>query len=287
MANVLVLGSGGMAGHVAALSLQAEGHEVRGLQRSPSVLDIDCIQGDVLNFDWLRGVLKAGRFDSIVNCTGILNRRAKSNPALTILTNAYLPHWLAQEARAFGTQLIQISTDCVFSGDHGYYSETSVPDARDLYGRSKMLGEVTEGALTLRTSIIGPELKASGTGLLNWLLMQEGQVSGYTESIWGGVTTIELARIIGWAIENRSITGLVHVTNGEQVSKRDLLRIVADEMALPLAISSASGTVTNKSLQASLSPGVPPIPSYRRMIRNMARWMSDYSQLYDHYRVLT
>lgn len=283
MAKVLVLGSSGMAGHVSALVLRSAGHDVWGLQRSRDVLGLPIFQGDALSFDWLRGILNAGHFDSIVNCVGILNRGAEQDPAMTVLTNSYLPRWLAREARVTGAQLVHVSTDCVFSGRRGNYGEMDARDATDLYGASKSLGEVCEDAVTLRTSIIGPELTTSGSGLLNWLLTQRGEVSGFTRSIWGGVTTMELARTIGWVVRNPSTVGIFHVSNGEPISKHDLLKIVIEEMNLPLMITAKHGAISDKSLQTSRSPDLPVIPTYRAMIRTMVRWMRDHPEVYRHY----
>ena len=127
--------------------------------------------------------------------------------------------------RKVGGMLIHISTDCVFSGNKGNYIETDYRDARDIYGLSKALGEIdNENDLTIRTSIIGPELKTNGEGLFHWFLSQKGNVYGYTDAIWGGVTTLEFAKAIDCAIEQR-ITGLINLTNKVPISKYELLKL--------------------------------------------------------------
>ncbi|WP_373398913.1 sugar nucleotide-binding protein [Algoriphagus halophilus] len=121
------------------------------------------------------------------------SRKSKNS----IFINSYFPHWLVSEADKYGGQVIHISTDCVFSGKKGGYIEADFRDADDIYGRGKALGELIGGRhLTLRTSIIGPELKSNGEGLFHWFMNQKGETNGYTKAIWGGVTTFELAKVI-------------------------------------------------------------------------------------------
>src|SRR5690606_24943808 len=118
-----------------------------------------------------------------------------------------------------GSKLIHISTDCVFSGNRGAYTEDDFCDANDTYGRSKALGELNNDRdLTIRTSIIGPELKTNGEGLLHWFLNQSTPVNGFTEAYWGGVTTLELAKAIKTALMS-DLKGIVNLTNGESISK--------------------------------------------------------------------
>lgn len=213
-----------MAGHVAALYLRERGHEVTGFARTPSPACEETVTGDALGRKTVRRTIEAQRPDVVVNGIGILNTRVDADPARGIYLNSCLPHELAMYCGDVGCKLIHISTDCVFSGKTGGYTETSVPDETSLYGRSKHLGEVEYGGhLTFRTSIIGPEFKADGVGLFHWFMSQTGTVNGFTDVLWSGVTSIQLASAIEKAAAE-NLTGLYQLSNNKKISKYDLLR---------------------------------------------------------------
>jgi dTDP-4-dehydrorhamnose reductase len=152
----------------------------------------------------------------VINCVGLVKQLAEANdPLQTIPINSLLPHRLAALCADVGARLIHISTDCVFSGVKGDYSEADAPDANDLYGRSKLLGEVEgRGAITLRTSIIGHELAGGRHGLLEWFLHQEKNVKGYRRAIFSGLPTVELAAIIrDYVLPRSDLSGLYHVAS--------------------------------------------------------------------------
>ncbi len=185
----------------------------------------------------LADVVKDFRPQVIVNAAGIVKQKPEAKeiiPSLEI--NSLLPHRLAMLCKQVGARLIHISTDCVFSGRKGGYRESDASDAEDLYGRSKLLGEVTElFCLTLRTSMIGKELLHK-TGLLEWFLAQRGTVRGFTNAIFSGFTTLELARTIEKIITGHSrVSGLYHVSS-EPISKYDLLTMVKNKMRLKTEI---------------------------------------------------
>jgi dTDP-4-dehydrorhamnose reductase len=163
----------------------------------------------------------------VVNCAGVVKQQGQSqSPATYIRVNALAPQVLADLCTARHARLIQISTDCVFSGQRGGYSETDLPDPPDLYGRTKLLGEVTEAPhLTLRTSFIGFERFHHQThSLLDWFMQQRGEIRGYTRAIWSGLTSLELAQVILKIAARPEVTGLLHVC-GEKISKYELLRL--------------------------------------------------------------
>lgn len=164
----------------------------------------------------------------VVNGIGIVKHHFQGrDPLAAIGINAYFPHRLAQLCGAAGCRLIHISTDCVFSGNNGNYSESDVPDATDLYGRTKLLGEVDQpGCLTIRTSMIGREL-GWAHGLMEWFFEQEGKtVAGYTRAIFNGLTTRALAEMFVQVIRNHPhLEGIWHIAS-EPVSKYDLLCLV-------------------------------------------------------------
>ena len=176
--------------------------------------------------DWpsLADAIRSHAPQTVVNCVGIVKQRHEAKTAIPSLeVNALLPHRLAELCSDLGAQLIHMSTDCVFSGRRGAYGETDEPDPLDLYGRSKLLGEVTYApGLTLRTSIIGLELSRK-TGLVEWFLGQRGTIKGFRRAIYTGLTTIEMSRLIErLATEYRALHGVWHVAS-QPINKYDLL----------------------------------------------------------------
>ena len=190
---------------------------------------------------------------------------------------------LKKEADKIGAKLIHISTDCVFSGKKGRYTEDDFRDADDVYGRSKALGEINnERDLTIRTSIIGPELKENGEGLFHWFMMQKGSVYGFKTAIWGGVTTLELAKAIDVAIEEGK-TGLIQLSNGVGISKYDLLCLFKEiwqKQDVEILPYDANGV--DKSIARSARFDYE-VPTYRRMLEDMRDWMLARQELYAQY----
>ena len=221
--RILILGATGMAGHMVYYYLkETERYKMHSLVFRSKLTD-DSIVCDVRDQNTLRQVFQQVKPDVAVNCIGALIRESETKPDNAIYLNAYLPHYLKRLADEVGGKVIQISTDCVFSGKKGNYAEDDFRDADDVYGRSKALGEIINNKdVTLRTSIIGPELKEDGEGLFHWFMGQKGTIKGYTNAIWGGITTLELAKAIEKTIEY-NLSGLFHVTNGEGISKYKLL----------------------------------------------------------------
>ena len=228
---------------------------------------------DVTNFDSLFEIIKQLNPDFIVNCIGVLIKGSNDNPSNAVLINSVLPHKLVQFTDAVNAKLIHISTDCVFDGSKGSYIESDNKTAQDIYGLSKSLGEINDDKnLTLRTSIIGPELKDNGEGLFSWFLKQQGEVNGFTESIWGGVTTMVLSDVIIKSI-NENHTGLIHVTNGTSISKFELLSLIKEEFKMNnIDLKKVLGKKSNKSLNTKFNYFK--IPSYEEMITDMHKYYS-------------
>jgi dTDP-4-dehydrorhamnose reductase len=224
MKRILILGAGGMAGHVMAEYL-AQKPEYQIIRCARRAVTPDTILLDVTEFSHVEDVLDEQRPDIVINCVGMLIQASQDRLDQAILINSYLPHFLSRIGikLKYGFRLIHISTDCVFSGDRGGYAEDDFRDGDTPYARTKALGEVINGRdLTLRTSIIGPELKKNGTGLLHWFLMQKSEIKGFTKVYWSGVTTLELAKVVDDCIVH-VITGLVNLTMTTKISKFDLL----------------------------------------------------------------
>lgn len=260
--KVLVLGASGMLGNAVFRFLaQMRNYEVIGTVRSHAslfsfaeVLQCGLRHGvDIDNFDALAGILGQERPSVVINCVGVVKQlAAASDPLLAMPVNSLLPHRLARLCALGGARLVHVSTDCVFQGTKGRYTEEDVPDAQDLYGRSKLLGEVDyENAITLRTSIIGHELKGAH-GLVDWFLSQHGSVRGFSRAIFSGLPTVELARVIAeLVIPRNDLRGVYHVS-AEPISKLDLLRLVAQSYNSSTTIVPDESVVIDRSLDSTL-----------------------------------
>ena len=223
--KILLLGGTGMAGHMIYYYLQNTNKYIIKNVVYRNKLTEDSIVVDVTDKAAVELIVRQENPDIIINCIGVLIKGSKEHPDNAIYINAYFPHLLKRISDNIDAKLIHISTDCVFSGKKGNYSESDFRDADDVYGRSKALGEIINNKdLTIRTSIIGPELKHNGEGLFHWFITQQGEVYGFKTAIWGGVTTLELAKAIDYAIENNT-TGLVQLSNGIGINKYDLLML--------------------------------------------------------------
>ena len=235
--KVLVLGVSGMLGNTVFRYLSqnnqydvfgsARGNHVR--QNFPPSLAEQIVTGvNIENSDALSLLFASLKPEIVINCIGLIKQLAEANdPLQAIPINALLPHRLARLCQIANARLIHISTDCVFSGLKGNYMETDISDAHDLYGRSKYLGEVDyPHAITLRTSAIGHELHSQHE-LIEWFLAQKNSVKGFTNAIFSGVPTVELAHIIAdIVLPQAQLSGLYHVA-AEPVNKFDLLTLVA------------------------------------------------------------
>lgn len=257
--KVLVVGASGMLGNAMARVLPAEGLDVYGVARRPfSAESFPRLAperylriGDVHDLDALRAILAQVAPDAVINAVGVVKQLANADdPLVALPINALLPHQLARLCQEAGARLVQISTDCVFDGTRGNYTEDDFPDATDLYGRSKLLGEVDyPHGVTLRTSIVGHELD-SHHGLFDWFLAQEGVVGGYRRAIFSGLTTVELARVIArHVLPDPQLRGVYHVS-AAPISKDALLRIVAEVYGKAIEIVPKDEPVIDRSLRS-------------------------------------
>ena len=279
--KVLVIGASGMLGN-AVLRLFAEDDtlDVAGSARSagflarlPESLRPRIVIGiDVDNADSLARLFATARPDVVINCVGLVKQLAEADdPLAAIPINALLPHRLARLCDVAGARLVHVSTDCVFSGRTGGYTEADAPDAADLYGRSKLMGEVDyPHAITLRTSIIGHEL-GSAHGLVGWFLAQEGSIKGFTRAIFSGLPTVELARVIrDHVLPHPELHGLYHVS-AAPIAKFDLLNLVARAYDRSTQIAPDDRLVIDRSLDSSrfrAATGYAP-PDWTELIRRM------------------
>ena len=284
--HFLILGATGMAGHLISLYLKERGHTVVGFsRRGVPFLDQQVI-GDVRDEALLRESLEEADFDVVVNCVGVLNKAAETNPDAAWL-NGELPHALARMTEGTPTRVFHMSTDCVFAGNTGPYTEASVPDGASAYDRTKSAGELRDSKnLTFRNSIVGPDMSPRGIGLLNWFMQQPGPVKGFTGAIWTGLTTLELAK----AMEHEAgegAHGLVNMVPEGPISKYDLLLLFNRELrGGSVEVVPDAGLQLDKTLvRTNFNPTYRPKP-YQEQVREMAGWVRAHKELYPHYEVI-
>jgi len=258
--RVLILGGTGMLGHRLWMDL-SPAHEVHvairgqaGQVPARDELPRHRLHAgvDAARFDRVIETIQLVQPDVLVNCVGVVKQSpVAQDPAPSLELNSLLPHRLAQACQAIPCRLIQISTDCVFSGAKGSYSESDLPDPVDFYGHSKLLGEVSgPGCLTLRTSFVGRELR-DGRGLLEWFLAQHDWIRGYARAVFSGLTTAELARLIHQRILPRDdLQGIYHVA-GAAISKYDLLVLAREAFGKTIEIERDTEFVCDRSLNGA------------------------------------
>ncbi|MCK5101108.1 MAG: sugar nucleotide-binding protein, partial [Desulfobacteraceae bacterium] len=219
MKRILVLGSGGMLGHmIYKYLISLNKYRIFHSALHPGIFDDEHIV-DIREPDKVKILLDDIKPDIVINCIGILIKESSENIENAILINSYFPNLLSRIGRKLNYKTIHISTDCVFSGGDGNYTENFFRDGDTLYARTKILGEViNDYDLTIRTSIIGPELGQKGTGLLHWFLNQNGEINGFENVFWTGVTTLELAKAIDEFIK-QEISGLYNLSSEKKISK--------------------------------------------------------------------
>jgi dTDP-4-dehydrorhamnose reductase len=289
MMRILVLGGSGMLGHKICQLLGDQAELFAAFRSAPPSRYADVfrltrvIEGvDVNNIDSIVSAVAAARPHAVINCVGIVKQLPEAHDPIKSLTvNALFPHRLAEICRLATARMIHFSTDCVFSGRGGSYVESDQSDAEDLYGRTKFLGEVTAPhALTLRSSIIGRELRTS-SGLVEWFLAQAGQsVRGYTKAIFSGFTTNQMAAIVQRILVGfPDLSGLHHVSS-DPISKYDLLVLLRDAFRIPLEIVPDESVVIDRSLNSDRFrqlTGFRP-PAWPDMVREMADDRTPYEQ---------
>jgi dTDP-4-dehydrorhamnose reductase len=290
MKKVLIIGSKGMAGHLIKYYLHDKPNIILGEIARGNVgnLEKGIYNVDVTNLKEVEHSIYNFNPDYIVNCIGILNEYAETSPDKAVFLNSFFPHYLAKLATSNNSKLFHISTDCVFSGKSGNYETTSLKDGNGFYAQSKSLGEVYyDNHLTIRTSIIGPEIKTNGIGLLDWFLRNKSvSIKGYKNALWTGVTTLQLAKSLYSLMFETNLSGIIHLTNNQKISKYELLHIFKNVFKKSIEILPDQTYKIDKSLISDLIlPRTAKVPSYDQMILEMRKWMllnpDLYSEIYD------
>lgn len=313
MHNILIIAANGMAGHVIS-DVLATNKEFKILNtirildnvqqvplsdKSDSSSNTKFINLELHDLQKLDLIINDFKPEYIINCSGILVRDSKQDPSEAIFINSYLPNYLNKLSKKNTFKLIQISTDCVFSGTKGNYTENDTTDALDTYGRTKALGEVIDNNnLTIRTSIIGPELKANGTGLMHWFFNQSGTTKGFTNAFWSGVTTLELAKFINSVLDfetnnnTKKISGLYHLTNNHVINKYELLTLIKNIFEINhINITPDSQHSVNKSFVNTDSETKKLLdyatPDYKDMINQLREYMAINERKYQQYKLFS
>lgn len=274
MKKVLVLGKSGMLGHVVYEYLNNSGKfEVYGSSRNNNKNKFFV---NAETADSFKDVFRNYDFDYIINCIGMLIKESQNFPEKAILVNSWFPHYLASFFSNKITKIIHISTDCVFSGRTGFYKEDNLCDETNYYGRTKALGEIkNKKDLTIRTSIIGPELR-NGDGLFNWFMSQpiESEINGFVNAFWNGVTTLELAKVIERILIDDKLTGLYHVVPKNAISKHNLLEIINKIFGRRIKlIPTRLPKTNNKILIDTRNELKYSFCNYEEQVEDMRRWI--------------
>ena len=277
MEKVLVLGNNGMLGHVLYQKFLSKNYnkkyDVIGINRSDQQTDNKSYKLDILNFIKVEQFIKSKQPKYIINCIGYLLQASIDNPSLAIQTNSLLPHFLNEISEKYNFKLIHVSTDCVFDGKKGMYKEIDKKNETNYYGLTKNLGEINNNRnLTIRTSIIGPELKSNPTGLFSWVISQKhNTINGYSNALWSGLTTIELSKFIIWSLD-KNITGIIHATNSLGISKYNLIKLINQTFNLEINLLENKDYKIDKTLLNTKINDYN-FPSYIKMIEEMKDWI--------------
>jgi len=283
MKKILVFGSTGMIGHVVYSYLTSlNKYKLIGSTINNKISE-NTILLDIRNPEKIKDYLKTLKPDYVINCAGLLIAESEKNIEDALLINSLFPNVLSKLGKKLNFKLIQMSTDCVFSGKEGSYTEESVQDGYNVYARTKMLGEINNKRdLTIRTSTIGPELKKNGTGLLHWFLKQRGKINGFDNAFWTGVTTLELAKAIDEFIF-QDISGLYHLVPENRISKYELLKILIEVWGRDdIEVWPCSDYASDKSLLNTRRDFNYPTIDYRKMIVELRDWVLSHQDLYSY-----
>lgn len=274
-----------MAGHMVSLYLEERGYEVIGASRRPATFLAHRVEVDAFDREAVTRTIDECHPDVVINCVATLVAESGAHHDRAVYLNAYFPHLLAATCGQRGARVIHLSTDGIYRGNTGPYYEHTPSDALDFYGRTKALGELEDDRnLTLRQSIVGPDLSPQGTSLLNWFMGQSTSVGGWVNAIWSGLTTLELAKAVESCV-NAGYTGLINmVPKGSGISKCELLELFNTYIRKsPIEIRPDSSFVCDKALVSGCADNPYTPLSYEQQIVELAEWIRGHRMLYPHY----
>lgn len=280
--KILVIGASGMVGHVVALFFKEKGNEVTTLARSQKVFK-DTILLDLKDESAFETFLEQNNFDVIVNCTAILVHQSEESKNNAIFINSYIPHFLEAFYKNSATKIIQLSTDGVFNGDKSPYEENQKPDTSTFYGKTKMLGELNNlKDLTIRATFFGPNFHNGNNSLFHWFMTQKGLVKGFDAVILNGVTSLEAAEFIEYAIENE-LTGIKHLGTSNAYSKYELLQNIKK-----IFNKTEIQIIKDTEIQSDHTLVLPDYPGYsiktlKEQLLRLRDWMENHPQIYTQY----
>lgn len=271
--KVLIFGSNGMAGHTIKRYLEFKNYNVDTAAKNNAKYNLDIENVPITN-QFLDDI--KDDYDYIINCVGLLVKDSIDRPDRAALINGWFPHAIEESIKQSKTKLIHLSTDCVFDGKKGNYLESDIHTETNAYGKSKSYGEINNNKdITFRMSIIGPEIKSSGTGLFHWFYNTTDTINGWDNAYWNGITTLQLAKCVDLYMQDPKISGIYHlVNNHNKISKYDLLVKINEIYNLNKTITRTQGPKpVDKILLDTRKEFNFQIPDYDTMITEMKNFI--------------
>ena len=281
--KILVIGSGGMLGHVLTLYLKEKGHDVSDISKRRKC-NRETILMNVLDFHSFDNFLDNNEFDFIVNCAAILSGECEKNKKDAILLNSYFPHYLEKRCINLKTRIIQVSTAGVFDGKCGGYMEDCKCDTKSFYGMTKLLGELTDGKnLTVRSDFVGPDMYSEGRGLFNWIMKSKCEINGYCMAYFNGVTSLELAEFIDLALK-KNYRGVYHLYTMDINSKANFARMICEVFGKEdLSVKDCEDVCVDMTLKSSRNDIEYIQKNMETQLVELKNWMEKNKNIYEHY----
>ena len=282
--KVLIMGSANIIGQVVGLYFRENGHDVTGYDSKPCRY-YDSIQKSLYDLDCIKETIQSGCYDAVLNFTAVVNQNAEQDKAEASYINCFLPHYLEKITHNTKTVIVHRSTDCIFSGKKGGYIIDDIPDGESFYAKTKAIGElINQKDITMRVSLIGPDPDSNGDSLFPWFLRQNGEVNGFTDAIWTGITTIEFARVIEKLLLQKA-HGLFQCAPDTSISKYELLKVFEKYFPNNRKVIPISKNRVDKSLIPFMGDYKVDIPDYDTMVADMLLWVKNHKNIYKNFEV--
>ncbi|MGO5069829.1 sugar nucleotide-binding protein [Roseburia faecis] len=280
--KILIIGSGGMLGHILTIYLKEKGYDVDNISKKFRCTD-DTICFDVLDEKKMKEFLQQRKYNVVVNCVALLVKESEANKTLAVKLNSVFPHWLEDFYSNTDTRIIQVSTAGVYYGDNAPYSEESRHDAISFYGKTKSLGELdNKKDLTVRSDFWGPDMKADGSGLFNWAMKQKDKVTGFDKVYINGVTSLEFAKFVDYIIK-KPLSGTINLYSIDILSKAELIRKIYGIMGRNIVVNDNSKIRRNTSIFSDRTECRYISKSYEQQLLELSQWIENHKNLYMHY----